>query len=94
MVQTRALLLFAFWSLLGAIPSAFAHGDDHHGSETASMEDAMSSPGAAAMASSTSLPGPESYFTHHEMSGYMLGHIALMVVAWFFILPIGERIHR
>ena len=42
----------------------------------------------------TSVPGmpssPGSYFALERLSSHMLAHIALMTVAWFFILPVGK----
>ena len=35
---------------------------------------------------------PMSYFSHGEHSGSMIAHIALMILAWCFILPTGEII--
>ena len=46
-----------------------------------------------AMASSTGHPAvaePISYFQLSENSGFMLAHIALMALAWVFVLPIGK----
>ncbi|KAL8713959.1 MAG: hypothetical protein Q9220_002105 [cf. Caloplaca sp. 1 TL-2023] len=44
---------------------------------------------ATATAFTTSVPGTMSYFTHSGYSGLILAHIALMTVAWFFVLPIS-----
>ena len=33
--------------------------------------------------------GDPSYFTHPEYSKWMMAHIAIMVIAWVFLLPIG-----
>lgn len=34
--------------------------------------------------------GPMSYFAYGKHSSSVIAHIALMVVAWCFILPVGE----
>lgn len=36
---------------------------------------------------------PTSYFSNGEHSGPIIAHIALMVLAWCFVLPIGESTH-
>lgn len=35
---------------------------------------------------------PMSYFAYQEHAGSIVAHIVLMVIAWFFILPIGTHI--
>ncbi|OAX77660.1 hypothetical protein ACJ72_08039 [Emergomyces africanus] len=39
--------------------------------------------------SSPNSSGPMSYFAYQKHAGSIIAHIALMVIAWFFILPIG-----
>lgn len=70
------------WALL--LPAALAHGDD----------DAMSMnmEGAMPMTANESLPAldlPPSYVHHPEYRGILLTHIALMTLAWVFVLPLG-----
>lgn len=95
MVHTRGFALAAGLLLLQTLPHAFAHGDDTSAGEAMNM----GSPNMAhllndvpTMNSSMNLTiiYPESYFSRHELSGLILAHITLMIVAWFFILPIGE----
>ena len=94
MVYTQGLSNFAGLLLLGAVPLALAHGDESNesgmdgmGAEMAHLTSASS---VAALNSST--VDQQSYFTYQKHGGLMLAHIALMVVAWFFVLPIGEYI--
>ncbi|KAL9603672.1 MAG: hypothetical protein Q9219_000991 [cf. Caloplaca sp. 3 TL-2023] len=44
---------------------------------------------ASALASISSPPVVQTYFTHPGSSGLLLAHIGLMTVAWLFILPIA-----
>lgn len=88
MVQTTGLTSVAALSLLELIPPALSHGHDGLGSTVADA-------GATTMShvnSSTSFTvnSPQSYFAYQEHGGFVLAHIGLMIVAWFFILPIGE----
>lgn len=36
---------------------------------------------------------PMSYFAYGKHSGTIMAHIALMVLAWCFVLPIGKNQH-
>ncbi|KAL4820675.1 hypothetical protein BDW67DRAFT_152967 [Aspergillus spinulosporus] len=69
--------------LLASIASALAHGDDHemdmdHMDMGASHETAQPE---------TSDDSPISYFAYGQYTGWIVAHIALMVVAWCFVLP-------
>lgn len=76
--------------LLNILPFAGAHGHDEHGAMDMGSATAST---VAAMPSSTqrSWDAPMSYFVYSDHSGWMIAHISLMVLAWFFILPIGTR---
>lgn len=90
MVRIRAFALIAILSLLEALPLVSAHG---HGDHAANEQGAPASTNTTASAmASAAATGPESYFAYKDMSAWMLGHIALMIIAWFFILPVGEQI--
>ena len=86
MVTLRAASLLVGLSLLEVLPIVLAHGHNEHASEKTGL--AIDT--AAAASPSAAVAGPESYFAHKEMSSWMLGHIALMIIAWIFILPVGE----
>ncbi|KAK2739708.1 hypothetical protein FQN55_009298 [Onygenales sp. PD_40] len=73
----------ALWTLLFLAANALAHGDDHEGKEM-DMTDMGNPNNATAPADS-----PMSYFAYQKHRGTIIAHIALMVIAWFFILPIG-----
>ena len=94
MVETRTILLITALSLLEAFPRAFAHGHDDQGGEAMGMGATMAAAVSHAMPSATVNASvsatPESYFTYPALGGLMLGHIIIMTVAWFFMLPIGE----
>lgn len=70
------------WALL--LPAVLAHGDD----------DAMNMDGGMPTgADEPPQPDPEllpSYVHHPDHRGTLLMHIALMTLAWVFVLPIGR----
>ncbi|ELR08363.1 hypothetical protein VC83_04626 [Pseudogymnoascus destructans] len=67
--------------------AASAHGDETH------MDMGMTATGAGvplgATPSNATLEVPPSYFRHPEYSHLILAHIALMTIAWVFVLPIA-----
>ncbi|CBF75551.1 hypothetical protein AN3714.2 [Aspergillus nidulans FGSC A4] len=82
-ISRAALAVF----LLASIASALAHGDDHemdmnmdmdHMDMGASHENAQPENGD---------DSPMSYFAYGQYTGWIVAHIALMVVAWCFVLP-------
>lgn len=79
-----ALSVLASVAVLGLLPAALAHGD-----EDMKMDMAMGANGTA----DQPLPEEEyplTYFALGEYTGAIYGHIALMVIAWVFILPVGK----
>ena len=68
-----------------ALPAIYtlAHG---HGMELNETHDAVSIDAAA----ETATDYADSYFSHSEHAALIYTHIAFMVVAWVFILPIGR----
>lgn len=94
MVHTQGFSNLAALLLLGAVPLALAHGDESNESGMGGMGPKMahltSTSSVAALNSST--VDQQSYFTYQKHGGLMLAHIALMIVAWFLVLPIGEYI--
>ena len=95
MVHTRTISLITAFSLLEALPRALAHDHGDQGSEAMDMGAIMTTTISSAMPSATvniSVSAtPESYFTYPSMGGLMLGHIIIMTIAWFFMLPIGKQ---
>lgn len=70
--------------LLGLLlPLADAHGGD----EAMNMD--MSMPAPARPVVNETVYDPN-YFFHPEHRGLMYAHIALMTLAWVFVLPVGE----
>ena len=92
MVNTQGFSKLVPLLLLGGVPLALAHGDESDKSGMGGMGPKMahltSSSSIAALNSST--VEQQSYFTYPSHGGLMLAHIGLMIVAWFFVLPIGE----
>ncbi|KAL4944862.1 hypothetical protein BDV06DRAFT_186291 [Aspergillus oleicola] len=77
--------------VLASIASALAHGDDHHDMDK--NMDMVHMDMAAPSATPTPAPSPVtdnspmSYFAYGKHTGWIVAHIALMVVAWCFVLP-------
>ncbi len=88
MVHTSNFKLIGATLLLAPTTVLLAHGHDNHAGETANMGPVPNSMAAASMNSSS--VSPQSYFTYSASSGFMLGHVILMTIAWFFVLPIGK----
>ena len=88
MVHTSSLILIVVTSLLAPTTVVLVHGHDNHAGIAAGMGPVPTPMSAASInMSSTS---PQSYFTYPSARGLILGHIVLMTLAWFLILPIGE----
>ena len=90
MVHTSSLRFVGATLLLAPISVVLAHGHDDHAGETANMGPAPNS--MAGVSTNSSMVSPQSYFTYPALGDLMLGHIALMTAAWFFVLPIGTHI--
>ncbi|KAI0127969.1 hypothetical protein BJ170DRAFT_397076 [Xylariales sp. AK1849] len=75
-----ALALLAAAAILGVLPTVFAHG---HGDGAMAMDEVAEEP----------KPDPDSYpptyFTNPDHRGVMYAHVALMVISWIIVLPIG-----
>jgi hypothetical protein len=77
--------------VLGLVPAALAHGEEHGHDDGG---DGMGGMGGMHM-SDADKPLPEdqyapTYFALPDHRAVVLGHIALMVLAWVFALPAGE----
>lgn len=64
------------------LPAVLAHGDD----ETMDMGEGVA---MAADEPSLDVEYPPTYFAHPEHRGLLVAHIALMVLAWVVVLPLG-----
>lgn len=90
----RALSAGAVLHLLHLAVS-LPHGDDHGlmgmGVDMQSDKTAHSMPSAAGgtAAANDADHGPMSYFVFDKHASAIIAHIVLMVLAWFFILPVG-----
>lgn len=92
MVHTSSLRFISATLLLATNSVVLAHGHDDHFGKTENMAPAPNSLPAATMNSSSA--SPQSYFAYPTLGGLMLGHIVLMIIAWFFVLPIGKHISQ
>lgn len=66
-----------------AATSTLAHAD-----ESESMHSHGATVDEATMRNATEYPS--TYFSHTEYVGTIYAHIALMIIAWVFILPVGR----
>ena len=83
-------------AVLGLVPAALAHGEEHGNSSQADGGmDGMDGMGGGMKVSDADKPLPEdqyppTYFAHPEYKAAIYGHIAVMVLAWVFALPAGK----
>ncbi|KAL4750176.1 hypothetical protein BDW72DRAFT_120036 [Aspergillus terricola var. indicus] len=73
--------------LLASIASALAHGDDHEMDMNMDMDHMDMGASHEYAQPETSDDSPISYFAYGQYTGWIVAHIALMVVAWCFVLP-------
>ena len=67
--------------LVALLPIVVAHGGGHESMDMGHGGNATDSPKE---------DYPDTYFAHTEHTGVIYTHIALMVLAWVFVLPVGE----
>ncbi|KAL8375700.1 hypothetical protein RB595_007015 [Gaeumannomyces hyphopodioides] len=77
-------------SLLTLVSTALAHGggDGMRGRDM-EMDMGQGHGHGEAAARPGHVTYPESYFSHPELQGVLYAHIAVMVVAWVFVLPVA-----
>jgi len=76
------LTAFASVAVLGLlVPAALAHGDEkgHGGMEMTEADKPLPED-----------QYPPTYFAHPDHKAAIYAHIALMVLAWVFMLPVGK----
>ena len=86
-------------ALLATTHPVSVHGHDHSEAKVMDMASFTSSTASPAtsdigslgspIVSMTSVPVPSTYFSHSGFSPFILTHIGLMTMAWFFVLPVG-----
>lgn len=77
---------FAVSFLLVSFANAIPHGDDE--AMDMNMDHAAAKPETNQDANDNS---PMSYFAYGKHSGTIIAHIALMMIAWCFVLPAGKN---
>lgn len=90
MVRRLQFTIIAALALLGALPPTLAHDDGGHMANPVEVEAFPLPPTVELHGMNSSVALPQSYFAQPEGSGLLTAHIVLMVIAWFFILPIGK----
>lgn len=83
MRPNRALSLSANTALVYGL-TFFVTTAAAHGGEDSTHHDA--NPGAG----SAVIEYPPTYFAHPEHTGLMYAHIALMIMSWVLLLPVGR----
>jgi hypothetical protein len=83
MARRAVVAIAAAALLLELLPVVAAHGDEHAGG---SMD--MGAHNAAKAQAQDE--GPRSYWSLSEHATLMYWHIALEIVAWLVVLPVGE----
>jgi hypothetical protein len=81
--RTTTLAIAAL--LLQLLPLVAAHGEEHHG-------EAMDMSVHSAPAPQPQSEAPQNYWRLTEYATLMYWHIALEVLAWIVILPVGKLI--
>lgn len=90
MVHRAHLITIAALVLLGLSSPTLAHEHGDHMANPLELEASSSHPTTHMNGMTSSVASPQSYFAYPEHSGLLGAHVILMVIAWFFILPIGE----
>lgn len=87
-----AFKLLALAAIVAALPTVLAHGGDHDDGGMDMGGDAdMNMGGADEAANVEADPSQMSYFTYAEHTTAIYAHIALMVIGWVVLLPIGKK---
>lgn len=94
MRSTASSLIYFAAPLLLSLADALPHDDHQRMGMDMNMDGTMdSSHSASAPSNHTAYADspdyPMSYFAHKKHTGVIMAHIVLMVIAWFFALPIG-----
>lgn len=88
-LATRVALATSFTLFLASLATAIPHGDD----ESMDMGMDMNAGNASqptTTATQATTNGPMSYFAYSKHSSAIIAHIALMVLGWCFVLPVGK----
>lgn len=93
LLQVCPFLVFC----LALVPAVLAHGGDGESHGMSDMSGMGDTGGMAHGNHTADVPKddseyPPTYFAHLEHVGVIYAHIALMVLAWVFFLPVGTFI--
>lgn len=89
-IATRVALAATFTLLLASLVTALPHGDDESMDMGMDMQASTDAPQPTTTAMQATTDGPMSYFAYSKHSSAIIAHIALMVLGWCFVLPVGE----
>lgn len=87
MAQRATITIAAAALLLQLLPLVAAHGDEHHNE---AMDMSTHNVQAPAPAPEPQGSGHQSYWSLSEYAMLMYWHIALEVLAWVVVLPVGK----
>jgi hypothetical protein len=93
-IATRLALTATFTLVLASLATALPHGDDDSMEMGTNMDMDMHAGHSAAQPTATAVSatsdGPMSYFAYSKHSSAIIAHVALMVLGWCFVLPVGK----
>jgi hypothetical protein len=78
--------------LLAALPLVAAHGDEHEHSGMVMNMGSIHLNTTSSTAAAVTQAVPHNYFRYPGFAGWMYAHIALMVIAWAVVLPVGKKL--
>jgi hypothetical protein len=88
MITPRSSLIFAA-ALLALAPLVRSHGDDDDMSMGMDMSSSLPMAPTATPTMTADLTSELSYFSYPDYKAWIWAHIALMIISWCFIAPIG-----
>lgn len=89
-LATRVARAAIFTLLLASLATALPHGDDESMDMGMHMNTSTDAPQPTPTAMQANTDGPMSYFAYSKHSSTIIAHIALMVLGWCFVLPVGK----
>jgi hypothetical protein len=89
-LATRVALAATFTLFLASLATAIPHGDDESMDMGMDMNAGTNAPQPTTTATQATNDGPMSYFAYSKHSSTIIAHIALMVLGWCFVLPVGK----
>ena len=90
MITPRGLIFAA--ALLALAPLVLSHGHDDDTSKGMDMSSSSTTAPTVTPTMTADLTSELSYFSFPDYKAWIWAHIALMIIAWCFVAPIGMNI--